>query len=248
MKQYNFVLIRGLGRSSEHWLNFPDQLKSSFPDSTINFIDLPGTGSRNHLSFPININESAKMVFEDYKEIQNEFEPILVGISLGGMISLALAKLYPKVFKKLILINSSTASSSPLYRLKPIAVKEFLKALGESNDYKRESIIYKLTSNQNNNQEVIKNWVRTYRSFPVTRENILRQILAASKFKVPENLTQNTLILCSRNDNLCHYNCSFKIHDHVPNSHLEFHSSAGHDIPLDDPIWLLNKFHKFLDT
>jgi pimeloyl-ACP methyl ester carboxylesterase len=52
------------------------------------------------------------------------------------------------------------------------------------------------------------------------------------------------LVLCGRNDLLVNPRCSQRLARHLGATMVE-HPSAGHDLPLDDPAWLLEKITKW---
>ncbi len=251
-RPFHFVLIRGLARCHCHWGDFPEKLSTSFPECKISFIDLPGSGGRNHVDFSLKMIHNTESVRRDFKEIQSSFEKdyetFVIGISLGGIVALSWAKEYPQDFNKMLIINSSVADCNILYRLQPYAFRVLSKAIVMIDDLEREKSIFKLTSSLKLDEKIVKEWANCSRKFHMSKENVFRQLLAASRFKCPKSLTQKLLILCSRKDKLCDYRCSFTIHDILPNSDLELHASAGHDLPLDDPDWTIEKIQRFLSA
>jgi hypothetical protein len=52
------------------------------------------------------------------------------------------------------------------------------------------------------------------------------------------------LVLSSLHDRLVHVSCSDKIAAHLGAKH-ERHPLAGHDLPLDDPLWLTDRLRDF---
>lgn len=251
MKPMHFVLLRGLARCHCHWEEFPEMLKQAFPGSIVTFIDQPGTGGRTHMDYSLKMVQNVNSIRNDYlekyeKEHLDKYETFVIGISLGGMAALCWAKEYPNDFKKLAVINTSVADCKILYRLQPRAFKAFSKAFFNVDDIEREKVIFELTSSKKIDENIVKKWASCSRNFEMHRDNVFRQLLAASRFKCPKNIKQDLLILASRKDKLCDYRCSFEIHDMIANSDLEFHTQAGHDIPLDDPEWVVEKVKNFM--
>lgn len=248
---YHFVLIRGLARCHCHWHTFPKLLEKKIEGSKVSFLDLPSMGTRNHLDFSLNMKKNVDAIRQDYKEIISNkdpsLQPIIISISLGSMVNMAWAARYPKDFQKMILINSSSADVNPVYRLQPFALKCLTKALLTLKEKDRERIAFELTSSMAPKDEIISEWAKCSQTYPMSKRSVLRQLLMASRFKCPQNITQDTLVLTARNDRLCNYKCSFEIHDKIKGSRLEFHPSAGHDIPLDDPMWVIEKIKLFLN-
>ncbi|MGZ5183361.1 MAG: alpha/beta fold hydrolase, partial [Ramlibacter sp.] len=70
--------------------------------------------------------------------------------------------------------------------------------------------------------------------------NALRQLWAAARYRAPDRPPAvPLLLLASAGDRLVHPSCSARLADRweVP---LRLHPWAGHDLPLDDPAWVLD--------
>jgi pimeloyl-ACP methyl ester carboxylesterase len=68
----------------------------------------------------------------------------------------------------------------------------------------------------------------------------LRQLWAAARYRAPAQAPAPTLILASRNDALVDPSCSEELARRwrVP---VRMHASAGHDLTLDDPDWVVDQ-------
>ena len=82
--------------------------------------------------------------------------------------------------------------------------------------------------------------------FTLKKINVLGQIIAAAKFKAPENISQNLLFLVSQQDRLVNFNCSLQMAKFYQCPYI-LHQSAGHDLPLDDPQWLALKIREWIE-
>lgn len=75
----------------------------------------------------------------------------------------------------------------------------------------------------------------------------MRQLLAAARFSLPEN-SRNIpgLVLCSEGDAMVAPACSERIAQfyHWP---LLKESTAGHDLPLDSPHWVVEKIKEWVN-
>jgi predicted alpha/beta hydrolase family esterase len=71
--------------------------------------------------------------------------------------------------------------------------------------------------------------------------------VATARFSVTERPRQPVLIVSSRLDRLVHHQCSINLARAWDIPFIE-HSSAGHDLPLDDPAWLSNHIGNWMKT
>ena len=104
---------------------------------------------------------------------------------------------------------------------------------------RREEAILRLTSNLPVSQVVAEAWATHARTARVTRGNVVRQLVAAARYSsrigapaVP------TLLLASTQDRLVSVECSRRLAE-VWRLPLREHPFAGHDLPLDDPEWVV---------
>ena len=100
---------------------------------------------------------------------------------LGGMIAMKWMELYPEDFELGFIINSSAKNlSSTFDRFNPFNVIKASKELLKPSKYRAESFIYRMTSRQNLNLDIINKWVEIRENKSVSFFNILRQLYAAS--------------------------------------------------------------------
>ncbi len=235
------ILLRGLFRGKYHWGEFPDRLGKELQQYQIECLDIPGTGDLNQLSSPSTIEE----LVEALRQQLSSEEPItLLSISMGGMIAIKWAELYPNEVKRIIAINTSSSSLSPFYhRLLPQNYIKIILALF-STPVKRESTIFNMASNSPFNEKCVHYWVHLNEVNKVSRSNFIRQLRAASSFTVAQPNVPITL-LSSKMDRLVSHQCSADI---AKAWHCEniIHPCAGHDIPLDDPQWVCDQVKKVL--
>lgn len=97
------ILIHGFCETNEIWNGFDTQLAAH---ARVISIDLPGFGNSPLPPIPFTIDGVAEIVGNWLKEYKIE-SPILVGHSLGGYVTLAMAAKYPSQFKNLVLFHSS---------------------------------------------------------------------------------------------------------------------------------------------
>ena len=243
-RNVSIFLLRGLVREERHWGPFKDKIASMIPNSLIETPQIPGVGSYNQMQSPTSFTDMINFMRNkiDWGKHQKN-ERVLIAISLGGMIARQWTDLYENDFDKIILINTSYKGINPIYRrLQPLSILRFVKILFTPTIKARENAIIKLSSNNENNRlKHIENWVEIQNDRPVSRMNFFRQITAALKYNAPKTPPKKPIIvISSKADKLCHVKCSEQIHE-IWGGKLYLHESAGHDLPIDDPDWLISK-------
>jgi pimeloyl-ACP methyl ester carboxylesterase len=238
-----WVLLRGLMRESRHWGDFPHQLQKVIGAEDIVCLDFPGNGALFKQNSLTSIPEMAnhcrqQLLAQGYKPPYH-----VVAISLGAMVAVAWAVSFPDELASMILINTSLAPHNPFYeRLRPQNYPRLLRTLLFGNTQKREALILRLTSqmtDKNTAIAILDQWIHYARECPIKRNNILRQLRAASQFQAPESAPLSAiLLLASQQDQLVDMHCSQTLAEkwQVP---LRVHPQAGHDLPLDDGLWVI---------
>jgi pimeloyl-ACP methyl ester carboxylesterase len=102
------VLLHGFMESSEMWNKQIDFLKKS---NKVICIDLPGHGNSDCFGYMHTMAFMAEAVEAVIKKLRLR-KVILVGHSMGGYVSLALAKRNPKILKGICLFHSTAAADS----------------------------------------------------------------------------------------------------------------------------------------
>ncbi len=244
----DYLLIRGWAREQRHWGEFPETLQSGLGgQGRVICLDHPGFGTEFKRLSPLSLPEIVEDLRYRWKS-QNPKQPsIVVGISLGGMIALQWAKMFPKDWQGLVVINSSVADlSKPWERLFLKNLKGLRKALFEKDAKSREKLVLEMTTRfkEQKVEELSKEWAGYADEFPALKRNILAQIWAASRFRLGKPPPIQTLILASRKDGLVNPKCSeaFSKNSGYP---IQWHPEAGHDLTLEDPAWATERITKW---
>jgi pimeloyl-ACP methyl ester carboxylesterase len=240
-----WLLLRGWAREARHWGRFPVQLGAALPGARIIAADLPGSGRLRGRNSPSNI---ASIVEQVRPALAAEGRLYLLGISLGGMVSIEWARRYPGEVAGCVLLNTSLRPFSAFYeRLRPRNYATLARlALFEGDAHAREAAILRLTSSGSPNAALVSEWARYAEEHPVSRANVLRQVLAAARYRAPESPPPvPILVLASRHDHLVDVRCSTALARRwqVP---LAVHESAGHDLALDDGPWVAARVREWL--
>jgi pimeloyl-ACP methyl ester carboxylesterase len=247
----NWLFLRGLVREQGHWGNFVEEFRKKFPDDTIICLDSPGNGQRCLEKSPTSIGAMVEAIREQWL-LQRGNAGCMQGlftISLGGMVATEWLQRYPNDFSKIVIINSSLRGYSPItHRLQWNILPKVLAILFNRDSAEREKKILSLISNNHaDDQQVQKRWIQLQIDHPVKRSNALRQLLAAILYQPPQKkpTTHPILILSSGADRFVNPQCSVAIANRW-NTELRVHPSAGHDLPMDAPDWILDQIRDWI--
>jgi pimeloyl-[acyl-carrier protein] methyl ester esterase len=242
----HWVFLRGLGREQAHWGDFIQRCEAEL-GWHCHAIDLPGFGSEHQRPSPLTIADIRRDVQQRLPQyIANTGQAFgVVALSLGGMVALDWLAMAPQDIAKAIFINSSSADCGLLQRIKPGAITATVHALLATSHATQESAILKMVSNnKTQHAELLGQWCHIRQLRPSTKRNVLRQLIAASQFKSPSVASIANAkghFISSRADRMVSYKCS----EYLANKYhcwLTLHSTAGHDLPIDDAAWLIGVF------
>ena len=271
----HWVLLRGLGRDQRHWGTFYPQFKQHFAKDKHSVVDTLGNGEWSRYKSPLVITQYTdhcrKQLLQTQPEQRHgirfdnqalEAQPensihqkplfYLVALSLGGMIALDWSKRFPNEIGGVILINSSAANLTSWYqRINVMTLAKLMIKIcgGKIFSWKKHHIEHAILLATSNNQLCPKQvdlWEGFRQQYHTSLENLCRQLLAASRFYVPKGLTTSPLILTSKNDRLVSSVASKQLHQHLGGK-LAVHSSAGHDLPLDDAAWVISQIEGYFN-
>lgn len=241
----HWILLRGLTREHAHWGNFPSRLSEAFPDQLFHTVDLPGTGVHYLENSPSTVAAIRQKVSRQVSHIPGPFS--VLALSMGGMVALDWAQHVPEgQIQNLVLINTSSGFSPPWQRMRPGAWPRVLRLLGRRELFDRERDILRLTSNREVPLSLVKQWYSIQRRRPVNPRNALNQLTAAARYKPDEKRPMpDALLLASRGDRIVHWRCSAALEERWQWT-MKLHPDAGHDLPLDDPEWIIQQLRKWL--
>ncbi len=241
-----WLLLRGLARQATHWFDFPDRLSARL-ERPCHAWDLPGIGQWSSVNAPTSVPVMARMLAERMTREHPAGHWGIVGISLGAMVTLAIAKLLPVSVERLVLINGSSRLSPTSQRLLPEGRKELLRAARIKDPLQRERTVLSVTTNPKH--EDFTTWVeqsaRLSREDPAKLGTAIRQLVGAARFR-PVRVAQPTLILSGARDRLVSPTCSTALAHYLHAPHV-VHPTAGHDLPLEEPEWAIGQIANWLD-
>ena len=253
-KKRIWVLLRGLVREQRHWGDFPNKLQAFFPDDEILLYDFPGNGARYQETSTTTITAMVDDLRSFIRD-QNISKPVhIVALSLGAMVAVEWMSRHSDECAASILISTSLRGLNPFYqRLLPSTYfAVFSSLLLPGNIRHKETTSLRFISNivtedSAKSEMTIDNWVRYAEQCPVSGLNGLRQLLAATRFRVPKKCPNTPMLIMSSNaDKLVSPLCSNRLANYW-NLPIVTHDTAGHDIPLDDGKWVCKKIAHWLN-
>ena len=176
-KNPNILLIRGLGRDQRHWHGFAHACAERW-QGTVTCWDFPGTFG--------NQNGRQRLCLADYAaEIPCQHPTLVIGISLGGMLALELARLRPEIIGAVAMNSSAANCSAPWQRLLP----EILP-LGFRSAWcprQRERHVLTMTSNRQHSRRFERYRFALAEQHQPRGGTVLKQLIAALRFRSPKN-------------------------------------------------------------
>ena len=244
-----WILLRGLTREAAHWGRFADDFRRAWPEAQVVTLDLPGNGPFHARPSPPSVPDMVAACRAELARqgVQPPFR--LFAMSLGAMVATEWARSAPEDIGGCVLVNTSFRPFSPFFhRLRPRNYAALLGlALLPRSPGRIERTIWRLTSHAPEPPTaVIDAWVAARARHPVSATNALRQLLAAARYRAPAVAPHpHILLLASQNDRLVNSRCSQAI-ARGWQCDLALHPQAGHDLPLDDPLWVLEQVQQWL--
>lgn len=233
-----WILLRGWTREAAHWGDFAARLGDTFPTGPVIALDLPGCGQAPHEPGPARVDGLVDACRARLAAAGVAPPWRLFGLSLGGMVAAHWAAAHPQEVAGCVMVNTSMRGA-PLARLRPAAWPALLRIALARDAARAEAGILALTSNAAPDPARCAAWAAIRRARPVSRGTAWRQLLAAARFALPPRPAGvPVLVLCSAADRLVDWHCSRRLAARWQ-VRLAVHRHAGHDLPLDDPDWVL---------
>lgn len=237
-----WLLLRGLVRERRHWGSFPERLAES-TKSPVLCLDLPGVGTERDRPSPASIAGIVADLRARFLPLRGDGQWAIFAPSLGGMIAMAWADSHPTDFVHLAVCNTSTKDLGGIFqRFSPEALRTVLAALpgallGAAPEA-REARTLGLVSNTPHGRAQAAVFAGYAREAPIGVDVLVRQLWAASRTNAPASLSIPVTVMCSDGDRLCSPAISRALAARL-RAALHVHPDAGHDLPLDDPDWVI---------
>jgi pimeloyl-ACP methyl ester carboxylesterase len=243
MSELPWILLRGLTREQRHWGAFGADFAAAFAPAPVIALDLPGNGALNEMRTPARVGAMAEFCRAEL-HARGIVPPYRVlAMSLGAMVTTAWCAAHPGEIEGAVLINTSLRPFSPVHHRFKLSGPLLRLALGWRDALARERAVLALTSNaqrREGDDSLVREWAAYWRERPVSAANTLRQLWAAARFTAPGTPPcQRVLLLTSTQDGLVDTRCSLAL-ARAWRCEIESHPWAGHDLPLDDPAWVID--------
>ena len=236
-----WVLLRGLAREARHWGEFPQLFAERAGVANLVCIDLPGSGTRNDERSPSEVQAIVASCREALKARDADPPYLLLAMSLGAMVAIAWATSHPQEIEGAVLVNTSLRGFGPWdRRLRVRQYPRLLSALAGCSEAAERTVLA-ITSHHPSvaPEALIAHWTAIRRERPVARTNALRQLWAAARYSAPATKPGVPfLVLASARDELVDHACSLRLATQW-DAPLVIHPTAGHDLPLDAPDWVI---------
>ena len=238
-----WILLRGLTRDSHHWGRFAREFERAIGEP-VQCLDLPGNGSRCRETSPTTIAGLLTDCRASLAARPCAYPVRLLALSLGGMIATEWMLRHPAEVASAVLIGTSMRPLARWHqRMRPRALPVVGRLLLSPHSADRsERSILRLTSRlRRRDDALLADWVGWRRQHPVSRANALRQLLAAQRYDLGAHApAAPVLVLAGAGDDLVDPCCSRRIAE-AWGCTGAIHPDAGHDLPLDDPQWTIER-------
>lgn len=123
------VFIHGFGEDLTLWNDLRVVLSQKYK---VIALDLPGFGKSQPIEAPFSLNDIARIVHDHITLNLKIKQFVVLGHSLGGYISLAIANSFPQSFLALGLINSTSYADTEVKKANRLKTIEFINKHGAS--------------------------------------------------------------------------------------------------------------------
>ncbi len=244
----HWLFLRGLAREQRHWGPFPRMFERQVPEARVHCLDLPGAGTEHGRASPTTIDGIVADLRARWLALRDAHAGpwALLGMSLGGMVGMAWCAEHPEDFARLVLGGSSAGDlSRPWRRFDLRIVPAALAAMAERSPARREEKILAFNARLCASPAAV---AAAWAAFPPMEPgNIVRQLRAATAFRVPARLEVPVLVLAGARDPLADPSCSRLLASQL-GAPLRLHPGAGHELALDAPDWMAAEIAAWLDT
>lgn len=234
-----WVLIRGLSREAGHWGRFLPIAKAALPHAKIVTLDLPGVGQRLGEAWPKTLTEAMEST---RALVPSGGRTFVLGVSLGGMITMEWAARHPEELAGIVVGASSAANVAPFWkRFSPGLLPRLAVANLRGGVAAREAAAVRTISNREDLwEETTRLWAEIQAARPVPVAVTRGQMISAARWKAPERLDVPALFLVGDKDRLTHADCSRALAKRF-GAPLKVHPTAGHDLTTDEGEWVADE-------
>lgn len=241
-KTENWLLLRGVARGQGHWGSFLPLFQEKFPQAHMECLDLPGNGLRHEEKSPLKIRAYVEDLRARSSFVQEKKKFKVLALSMGAMITVEWMHRHPHEIEKAFLVCTSSARHSRFYqRLQPQNLLAGLPALTAKTAPQWEEVILSMITNDPvRRQQELPALIEFSEKHPVHPANVLRQLVAASRYRFPRKAPGDITLIGSYGDRFVSPDCTLQLAK-AWGLETRMNAEAGHDVPIDDPRWLIEQ-------
>jgi len=246
------IILRGLGRTLEYWLDFETVLAKDFK---VVMIDLPGTNDEKE-NTPLMIQATVRLLVKKINELRPQIgEPPyhLFGLSLGGIAAMGITYYNPELVETLTVASSSIVQlKSKRINMIPLLDLLLMELEPGRPPYPNKKLSKYLVSKKYllDHPEIVKIWDKIWSMQDLTKINFFKQMISAVFSITPEmasRIKTPTMIISGEDDLLVPFENSEVINDYMPNSVHVRVPGAGHDITTEKPELIAEMLREFAE-
>ena len=248
-----YLLLRGLTREQRHWGPFLSQFKDKFGADNVFCLDHVGVGTEASRPPLYSVEGMALDLRARWLDLKgSDTSPwVIVSLSMGSMVSLYWCAAFADDFAAQVIMNVSSSTDSRFWnRLLLENLTIIAKMVRASDDQLRERNVLDMCSNLLSDDEkdrLAREWAAICMPKDQVRKVAIAQLWASVRFHRPKKMTVRTLALASAADRLVHPSCTISLAAALDLA-LEVHPTAGHELSLDDPAWVVEQIASFIKS
>lgn len=244
------VIIHGLARAREHWLGFDEELAQHC--KVLSF-DARGLGESQQdagLNWSLRIEDLAADVVHLLDTVQWQ-RAHMFGLSMGGMVALAVAMHHPQRVKTLTLAASSIGGIGlPRLTLRGIGVVFKTAIRRQRSMAALASVLWGPNLTEKKYEKYFRDWDELEKKQLVSPSAGLKQLAASTKFKPLKQLALlkvPTLIMTGDCDRFVPAWNSHTLHRLIPKSQLSIIPGGGHELTTDSREQVIGVLTDFVE-
>lgn len=231
------VMLRGLARSVSHWLGYQNELAKEHQVITL---DLRGVGRTTR---PWGLGTSIYDLADDVVAVLDKLgidKAHVLGVSLGGMVTLATGIRHPERCRSLITINTSIAGMRTM-RLTPQAFKVLVSTARLAPEPLQAALVDSLVGRacpDARKSYIAKEYLRIAEAEGLYGPTAARQLLSAGRFypiRRLKTMRVPTMVVYGTDDRFVPTINSRKLVQYIPGAKLVPIKDGGHELTLDKP-------------